>query len=212
MKDDFLKLTLVTNKSYSSMQDYLNFISICCQSGLSAVQIREKHLDAKDILEFGKLLHTLLMPLRIPLIVNDSMDLCLTLNAEGLHLGEADGNVQLARQLLGPDKIIGLTINSLAQLEHANDLPIDYVGLGAIFPTQNKSNIQTIWRLEGLKKAVKISKHPIIAIGGIDESNAHLVMETGIHGIAAINAFHNSKFPETTTRNLRKIAYRETQS
>lgn len=209
MKDNFLKLTLVTNKSNSSLNDYLHFIAICAKSGLSAVQFREKNLSAQEGLEFAKHLQVLLMPFEIPMIVNDDIELCLKINAAGLHLGQTDGDVQRARQLLGPNKIIGLSVNTISQLERANDLPIDYGGIGAIFPTQNKPNIQTIWGLEGLKQAVKIAKFPMIAIGGIDESNAALVMETGVKGIAAIGAFHNSDSPETITKNLHNITHRK---
>ncbi len=207
-----LLLTLVTNKLNTPVQDYLRFISVCAESGLNAIQLREKNLSFEKALEFGIHLQEILRPLGIPLIVNDNLDLCLKLNAAGLHLGQSDGDVQKARQLLGPNRIIGLSVNTIAQLEKANKLSINYVGIGTIFPTQNKANIQTMWGISGLQKAVKISKYPIIAIGGIDESNAALVMETGVKGIAAIGAFHNSVSPETTIKNLRKITYKETRS
>ena len=200
-----LKLTLVTQRSHQSINHYLDFISTCARSGITAVQLRDKQLAENDLLHFGKALKASLDSYAIPLIVNDDLDLCLELDAGGLHLGQGDGDPCLARKRLGPDKILGLTINTLQELKVANRLPIDYVGVGAIFPTQNKLNIQTIWGLENLTQAASCSAHPIIAIGGIDIHNATQVIKAGAVGIAAIGAFHNASDPEGITRALRNI-------
>lgn len=200
-----LKLTLVTQRSHQTTNRYLDFISACARSGITAVQLREKQLAKNELLQFGKALKTLLDTYTIPLIVNDSLDLCLELDAGGLHLGQGDGDPNLARKCLGPHKTIGLTVNTLQELKVANQLPIDYIGIGAIFATQNKLDIQTIWGLEDLAQAASQSIHPIIAIGGIDTHNATLVMKAGASGIAAIGAFHNTSDPERITQTLRKI-------
>lgn len=205
MKADNFKLILVTNKSQSDLQKYLDFIAVCAKSGLTAVQLREKNLNANDLIAFGKRLKTLLHPFNIPLIVNDDLALCLELNADGLHLGQTDGSVITARKYLGHEKTIGLTVNTLAQVELANNLPIDYIGVGAVFPSNNKPDAQTIWGCDSLKQAASIASHPIVAIGGINTSNAALVMKTKVTGIAAIDAFHQSKNPALTTRTLRQI-------
>lgn len=186
------------------MAEYLDFISDCAKSGLTAVQLREKNLSEIDLLNFGKQLQIVLKPLNIPLIINDNVKLCLQLGAEGVHLGQKDGNVIEARKQLGPDKIIGLTINTLLQLKIANDLPIDYIGVGAIFPTYNKSDVAVLG-LKKLKQFAYHSKHSIVAIGGINESNAREVLRSGANGIAAIDVFHRTSNYGACTKNLRHI-------
>jgi thiamine-phosphate pyrophosphorylase len=205
MNDHFFKLTLVTNKKNNAIEEYLDFVSLCAKSGITAVQLREKSLEFNDLLVFGQQLQSVLKPYSIPLIVNDNIELAYQLDAEGVHLGQSDGDVLNARKKLGKNKIIGLTIDNPAQLQVANKLPIDYVGVGAIFPTNNKSNVATIWGCEGLEKIAPISKHPIIAIGGIDETNAVFVIKAGAHGIAAISAFHDAQDPILATKILRNI-------
>lgn len=120
----------------------------------------------------------------------------ITFQAHGVHLGQSDGNILEARKMLGPNKIIGLSTNTLEEIDHSNTLPIDYIGVGSIFPTANKKDVTTIWQLSGLQQAVKQAKHPIIAIGGINHTNSQAVLSTGIHGIACIGAFHSiTHFP-----------------
>ena len=202
MKDNFSTLTLVTNKRDQPLNEYLHFITQCAGSGVTSIQLREKNLFYKDLFEFGKKLQHILEPFEIPLIVNDNLQLAYELNADGVHLGQSDGNVIDARALLGPDKIIGITIDSIEQIHTANKLPIDYVGVGAIFESTNKKDVATILGCAGLKQIAQLSKHKIIAIGGINESNAAGVMQSGVLGIAAIAAFHDSKDPATTTKKL----------
>ncbi len=207
IKDQFFKLTLVTNKSNKFLDNYLEFVSICAESGITLVQLREKNLSYEDLLEFGGQLKSLLGKFLIPLIVNDYTELAYQLDVDGVHLGQSDENVIEARRKLGTDKIIGLTVDSIEQLCVANTLPINYVGIGAIFSTNNKINVPGIWGANGLEKIAQLSKHPIIAIGGISETNAHAVMKAGANGIAAIEAFHEARDPSATTKNLRNIVY-----
>lgn len=196
---------LITSKGDQSVDHYLAFIEQCIKEGVTSVQLREKHLSYNEILEFGKKLKAILKSFEIPLIVNDSLELVLALDADGLHLGQSDGNVWHARKVLGESKIIGLTIDNLEQLQDANARLLDYIGIGAIYPTKSKANVNTIWGIEALKKAVAMFKHTVIAIGGINESNAAEVIKAGAHGIAAIAAFHDAKDPKQTTQNLIKI-------
>lgn len=202
---DVIKLTLVTNKNDQPLQPYLDFVARCAQSGITAVQLREKKLSYEEAFIFGKQLQTILKPFSVSLIINDSLELADDLNSDGVHLGQLDGSVVEARRKLGKNKIIGLTVNSIEEMLIANNLPIDYVGIGAIYPTNSKKDVKTILGCEGLKKIAQISKHPIIAIGGIDEVNALAVMRAGAAGIAAIAAFHDTLDPIVTTKNLRDV-------
>lgn len=202
MKANFLKLTLVTNKENTPVDRYLEFAEACLKAQITCVQLREKSLEHDALLDFGRSLKALLDRYNVPLIVNDDVELCLELGAMGVHLGQSDTAVLEARSILGKNKVIGLTVNNIKQIQEANSLPIDYIGLGAIFPTQNKPNIETIWGIDGLQEASRISSHPIVAIGGIDTSNALSVIQAGAHGIAAIGAFHASQDPFETTTHL----------
>lgn len=202
MKNNDYKLTLITHKNNTSLDEYLQFITICAQSGITALQLREKNLSFNALVALGRQLQVVLKPFNIPLIINDNIDLALELDADGVHLGQSDGSHSAARKRLGPHKIIGVSIDSLQNLESANELPIDYVGIGAIFPTQTKSNVTTIWGIAGLQQLAPLSKHPIIAIGGINESNASCVFQAGAHGIAVIGAIHQTNDPATTIKKL----------
>lgn len=208
MNDSIWKLILVTNQLNASLEDYLDFVMTCVEAGVTSLQLREKNRPYSDVLNLGKSLKQRLDSLHIPLIINDNLDLCLELDAAGVHLGQSDGDIVTARAKLGPHKIIGLSVNTPAQVACANHLPVNYIGIGAIFPTQNKPDVETLWGLSGLKRAAAISAHPIVAIGGIEENNAHEVMHCGASGIAAIGAFHNAPHPRSATRNLRKIVER----
>lgn len=204
-KCSYFKLVLVTNKGHAPLDPYLHFVATLAKSGITSVQLREKNLNLEELFEFGKELQSVLRRFSIPLIVNDHIALAYKLNAHGVHLGQTDISVLDARKKLGDDKIIGLSVNSLKELQIANTLPIDYVGIGAIFQTNSKTDVSRIWGLEGLEKIAPFSKHPIVAIGGINENNVEAVMKKDAKGIAAISCFHDAKNPEETTRNLRSI-------
>jgi thiamine-phosphate pyrophosphorylase len=193
MRSDYLKLMLLTNKAEVLSNDYAKFIEKCAVAGITSLQLREKNLDDNDLEYFGKVLKAVLQPFNIPLIINDNVDLAKAINAEGVHLGQTDGNPIEARKLLGNDKIIGVSIETKQQLEIANKYTeIDYVAASAVFPSKNKNNIKTLWGLDGLENFVISSSHPVIAIGGIDESNVIQIKLTGIKGVAVIGAIHDS--------------------
>lgn len=207
MDNAYNKLVFVTNwdRRDISRQEYLDIIKSCVRYGVTSIQIREKQSSKASIVEFYYDIRKVLGSYKVPIIINDDIELAKDLNADGVHLGQDDGDPLHARSLLGNNKIIGISVNSEAELKSANLLPVDYVGVGAIFPTESKSDISKIWGVEGLLKLSKISKHPIIAIGGINELNASRVISAGADGIAAIGVFHNIPSPEVVVRKLRKI-------
>ena len=205
MKSQYHRLMLVTNSSETLCDDYLKFIELCARSGITALQLRHKTASYESLFQFGLMLKKVLSPYRIPLIVNDNVNLAIELDADGVHLGQADGSPQKARDLLGSEKIIGVTIDSINDLHDANLLPINYVGVGAIFPTQNKPDVKTIWGIDGLSKLSMISEHNIVAIGGINESNIRDVMLAGAKGVAVIGAIHNTINPSLTIKRFKKI-------
>jgi thiamine-phosphate pyrophosphorylase len=205
LKNQFYKFMLVTNRGDVPLEQYLQFIKVCANSGITSVQLREKNTSHESLFQFGIKLKKILDPYNIPLIVNDNVDLALKLDTEGVHLGQSDGNPKVAREILGSDKIIGVSIETLADLYTANELPIDYIGVGAVFPTFSKPDVATIWGIDGLRDLSAIAKHPIIAIGGINESNLMSVMSAGANGIATIGAIHEATNPNLTVKQFRKI-------
>lgn len=202
MNVEFYKFMLVTNKGDMKLEDYLSLVKICILSGVTSVQLREKVADYDYLLYFGRKLKEVLSCFKVTFIVNDNINLASSLDADGLHLGQDDGDPMYARKILGSNKIIGISVNSKEDLLRANDLPIDYVGVGAIFPTISKVNVKNIWGLKGLRSLSVISRHPIVAIGGLNESNISSVMSFGASGVAVISAIHNAKDIKLATTNI----------
>lgn len=205
VQDPVYKLMLVTHREQIPVPQYLKFIEQCAKSGISSVQLREKNSSQDFILHFALQLKDLLKPLHIPLIINDDLDLALEIDAEGLHLGQSDGSIFHAREKLGPDKCLGLSIETEAQLHQANQYPLDYVAASAVFPSRHKSNIKTVWGLDGLGRLAALSTHPVIGIGGIDLQNIQATLAAGAKGAALIGALHLAEDPATMTRQLRSL-------
>jgi thiamine-phosphate pyrophosphorylase len=188
-----LSLMLVTQKQTMPLNHYLEFIEQCIHGGVSSVQLREKNHSEKELLHFGRALLECLKPYNIPLIVNDSVILAKKLNAQGVHLGQSDGCPTKARAYLGSDSVIGVSVSNIAQMQQSYQHPIDYLGIGPVFPTQNKKNASAHCGVYNLAHLVKQSKLPCIAIGGISTDNIAQVLATNVQGVAVIAALHNSK-------------------
>ncbi|VVC27440.1 Aldolase-type TIM barrel,Thiamine phosphate synthase/TenI,Thiamine phosphate synthase [Cinara cedri] len=201
------KLMLITQLYNANIDSYLEFIKKCAKGGITSLQLREKDASSEFLFEFGCRLKSILAPFNIPLIVNDDVELAYRLDADGVHLGHTDDNPEKARKLLGSSKIIGLSIESLDELEKINDLDIEvtYVAASAVFTTQTKSNIKTLWGIDGLKKIVALSKYPVVAVGGINHKNIAQVIKTGLSGVAVISAIHEASDPREEVRQLRNI-------
>ncbi len=200
------RLILITQRGDQPLSSYLNFIKDCAVSGISAVQLREKNYSSTALLEFAQQLKETLAPYHIPLLINDQVELAQHVSTEGVHLGQTDFSSKEAKKFLGLNKIVGLSIESEQELISANDqTELDYVAASAVFVSKNKTNLKTLWGLEGLKNVIKISRHPVVAIGGINLDNARKVMQCGAAGIAVIGAIHDAKKPALACEHLRKI-------
>lgn len=190
------QLHLLTACPDDNHDEYLKFIELSAKSGITHLQLRQKNWSASSLLSLGRELQDLLQPYSVPLIINDNLHLAIKLDADGLHLGQKDGDPDTARAILGTDKIIGISIENNTQLEQANLLrSINYVAASAVFPSKSKSNIEHIWGLDGLAKFCQMSYHPVIAIGGINLSNIAQVGAIPISGVAVISAIHEADNP-----------------
>lgn len=170
--------------------------------GVTMVQVREKHGDIRAFIERAQAVKALLKGTGVPLIINDRIDVALAVDADGVHLGQSDMPVTLARQLIGDHKILGLSIEDENQLIEANSLPIDYLGLSAIFPTASKTNTKKHWGIEGLKMALNHTALPIVAIGGINETNIPALCKTGVQGLAIVSAICHAQDPKAASAYL----------
>ncbi|SMY34185.1 thiamine phosphate synthase [Photobacterium andalusiense] len=179
--------------------------------GVTMVQIREKHGDVRAFIKRAQTVKAILQHAytatgrHIPLIINDRVDVALAVDADGVHLGQTDMPVVTARQLLGKDKLIGLSIETEQQLADCACLPIDYIGLSAIFATATKTNLVTHWGLAGLQRAAAICPFPMVAIGGINHSNLTDVIAAGADGIAIVSAISHADDPRQAAMTIRSL-------
>ncbi|EPO5781606.1 thiamine phosphate synthase [Vibrio harveyi] len=172
------------------------------EGGVTMVQVREKHGDVRAFIGRAQAVKDILKDTDVPLIVNDRVDVALAVDADGVHLGQSDMPAIIARELIGPNKILGLSIENEEQLAEADSLPIDYIGLSAIFATPTKTNTKKHWGIDGLKMALETTSLPIVAIGGINESNIPQLSATGVHGLALVSAICHADDPKTASEYL----------
>ncbi|OCH23702.1 thiamine phosphate synthase [Aliivibrio sp. 1S128] len=197
-------LYLVTDDQ-QDIDTLCHVVAEAIKGGVTMVQIREKHGDVRAFIERSLAIKEVLKDSGVPLIINDRVDVALAVQADGVHLGQSDMPVNLARQLIGSDMILGLSVENETQLREAQDLPVDYLGISAIFSTPTKTNIIKEWGIDGLTKAVKESKLPLVAIGGINETNIKKVADTQVDGIALVSAICHATSPKQASEGLLEL-------
>mgnify|MGYP000423697381 FL=1 len=180
-------LYLVTDRSVMSAKSLEQAVEQAIQGGCTVVQLREKYASSREFFETAQRVKQITDSYHIPLIINDRTDICLAVNAAGIHIGQQDLPAKIVRSMVGPDKIIGVSAATLSEAIQAEQDGADYLGVGAMFATSTKTNTRpvTIERLTQIKQAVQI---PVVAIGGIQSSNAATLTKTGIDGIAVVSA------------------------
>lgn len=202
---DYLKLYLVTDRELSLGRSLEEVVSEAVKGGVTVVQLREKDASTGEFIELARRLMTLLKPLDIPLIINDRVDVALAVDADGVHIGQSDMSYEDARRLLGPDKIIGLSVENFKDVEAANALDVDYIGISPVYGTPTKTDTAEPFGLEGLRKAVQMSVHPTVAIGGMNASTIAEVMAAGTDGVAVVSAICSAENIRKATSDLRAI-------
>ena len=205
MKKEQLRLYLVTDRGIAGKRDLEDIVLQAVRGGATMVQLREKDLCTRDFIEEARRLTTVLGPLGIPLIINDRVDVALAAGADGVHIGQSDMPYSDARQLMGPEKIIGLSVENLEQVLLANSLDVDYIGISPVFITPTKTDTAAPFGLDGLREAVRLSVHPTVAIGGMNIDTARAVMQTGTDGIAVVSAIIGAESPFDAARELSDI-------
>lgn len=200
-----LKLYLVTDRSLSLGRELEEVVSKGVAGGVTMVQLREKDTPTGEFIDLAFRLKGILKPYGVPLIINDRVDVALAVDADGVHIGQSDMPYELARKLLGPNKIIGLSVENMDDLIEANRLDVDYVGISPVFATNTKTDTAKPFGLDGLKEAVRLSLHPTVAIGGMNRDTAAEVMLTGCDGIAVVSAISSAQDPAAAASELNSI-------
>jgi len=193
---------LVTDRAFSRGRSTLEIVRAAVKGGVSAVQLREKELDIRAFYEEGLKIRDLLHSSGIPLIVNDRIDLALALDADGVHLGQEDMPITIARKILGPDRIVGISVNAPNQIDEESASMANYLAISPVFFTATKSDITQPWGLEGVRKARTMTDLPLVAIGSINKENTREVIAAGADCVAVVTAIVSADDPEQATREL----------
>jgi len=185
MNREALRLYLVTNRYQDSLESFLEKVETACRSGVTIIQLREKNLTTNQYYQLAKQVKKITDAYQVPLIIDDRLDVCLAVDAAGLHIGDDELPVSVARQVLGPDKILGVTAKTVKRALEAEEGGANYLGTGAIFPTTTKENapITLISTLKTICQRVAI---PVVAIGGLTSENIEQLIGTGIAGVAVV--------------------------
>jgi len=202
MKPINWKLCLIADTEAIGRRNLLAAIQEAVSSGVTLVQFRSKSLCTREFLDLALQVSEILRDHDIPLIINDRVDIALSCNATGVHLGKKDLPLSFARKLLGPQKIIGATAHSLREAQEAEEGGANYLGVGSVFLSPSKKHLKNTLGLRGLLTIREKISIPILAIGGINPENAHDVIATGVNGIAVISAILGAKDIEKATKKL----------
>lgn len=194
-------LYLVTDSSQDIKQTCY-VVQCAAQMGCKYIQVRKKDTPSAEFLKISLAVKETLRPFNVPLIINDSIEVALAVDADGLHLGQDDLSVIKARSLLRPHQIIGVTVESWQQLTLAQSLPVQYISVSSIFKTTTKRDIKYYWGLDQLKKAAYYSKKELVAIGGIDRSNIQSVSHTQVDTIAVTSPICRAPDPILALKDL----------
>ena len=199
MNREALRLYLVTNRYQDSVESFLEKIETACRSGVTIVQLREKNLTTNQYYQLAKQVKEITDAYQVPLIIDDRLDVCLAVDAAGLHIGDDELPVPVARKVLGPEKILGVTAKTVKRALEAEEGGANYLGTGAIFPTTTKENapITLISTLKTICQRVAI---PVVAIGGLTSENIDQLIGTGIAGVAVVRDLMQAEDVEAKTQ------------
>ena len=199
MNREALRLYLVTNRYQDSLESFLEKVETACRSGVTIVQLREKNLTTNQYYQLAKQVKEITDAYQVPLIIDDRLDVCLAVDAAGLHIGDDELPVSVARQVLGPEKILGVTAKTVKRALEAEEGGADYLGTGAIFTTTTKENAP-ITLISTLKTICQTVAIPVVAIGGLTSENIDQLAATGIVGVAVVRDLMQAEDIEAKTQ------------
>ena len=189
-----LRLYLITDRQLCAARGLVETVQRAVAGGVTMVQLRDKQARTADRIAMAR---ALLAELNgVPLIVNDDVEAAIAAGAHGAHIGQGDGDVAEARARLGPDRILGLSCETLAHVQAANTLPVDYLGLGPVFATPTKPDHTPPVGMAGLARMVAAADIPTVAIGGLNAGHVTPVLATGADGLAVVSAICGQPDPQ----------------
>lgn len=180
-------LYVCTDRDIMTTDTLEEAVELAIKGGATIIQLREKDCTSREFYELALSIKDITDAYEVPLIINDRLDIALAVHADGVHLGQSDIPVQVARNVMGPNCIVGATANSLEKAKEAWQSGADYLGVGDVFGSATKNDTKPV-ELKELKKICDTVKIPVVAIGGISKKNIHLLKDTGVAGVAVISA------------------------
>ena len=206
-----LSLYLVTDRQLAGERPIEEVVRQAISGGVTTVQLREKGTPSGEFLRIASSLRALTRKAGVTLIVNDRLDIALAAGADGVHVGQEDLPAERARELLGTNRILGVTAADEEEARAAAAGGADYIGCNAVFSTPTKTDTGPAIGLDGLERLVNCVDIPVVAIGGINAGNAGDVLSTGVEGIAVVSAVVSANDPALATGELRSLINRKKQ-
>ncbi|SMP61762.1 thiamine phosphate synthase [Anoxynatronum buryatiense] len=201
MKIDY-RLYLVTDRTLTGETHFYEKVQQALKGGVTLLQVREKEVGSREFYDITCTLKKIAAPFGVPVIVNDRLDIALAADADGLHIGEGDLPVEVARKWLGNRKLLGYSAGSPSSAAYGERMGADYIGAGAVFPTDSKKDAGTAIGLKTLEEVVKSVGIPVVGIGGISAANLSQVKATGVAGVSLISAVLGHAEPEKAAKEL----------
>jgi thiamine-phosphate pyrophosphorylase len=198
-------LYFVTDRGLCGKKPLEEVVIQAVKGGAAYVQLREKNVSTRFFVAEAKRIKKLLKQYNVPLIINDRVDVALACGAEGVHIGQEDMPYEIVRKLMGPKAIIGLSVETWEDVKASEKMDVNYIGVSPIFSTPTKKDTKGALGLEGLAKIKAFSRHPLVAIGGINESNVREVVKAGADCIAVVSAICASPHSEAAARRIHKM-------
>ncbi|MCQ2505273.1 MAG: thiamine phosphate synthase [Saccharofermentans sp.] len=196
-------LYFITDSTGFAEEEFLRRVESALTGGVSILQLREKNRTTREYIDLAEKVHELTLKYKVPLIIDDRVDVMLASGAEGVHVGAEDMPVRTARSLIGEDKILGATAKTVEVATKAYEDGADYLGVGAIYPTTTKVKtvLTSTETLDAITKAVPI---PVNAIGGLNKDNLHVLKGINIAGVCAVSAIMKADSPKEAASELKK--------
>lgn len=197
-------LYLVTNRELMSSKTIEESVKEAIKGGCTIVQLREKDISSKEFYDIAKSLRKITKKHKVPFIINDRVDIALAVNADGVHVGQSDLSLKDVRKLIGKNKIIGVSCGNLEEAKKAYKDGADYLGVGAVFPTNTKKDAKDVG-IDGLKEIINNIPLPIVAIGGINKENIENLRDINLAGVALVSAIISQKDVKNSAKEIKKI-------
>ena len=194
------RLCVVTDRELARGRPLAEVVSRAVMGGATMVQLREKTATTRAFLDEARALKAILADRRVPLIVNDRADVALAIDADGVHVGQTDLPVAAVRAMVGPGKVIGLSVTNAEQIGRPDAHDADYLGIGPLHPQTTKADASTPLGLGGFAELRRLTRKPVLAIGGVKAKDVPMLVEEGATGVAVVSAIMSAEDPEAAAR------------